>query len=116
MDRESRHIVCRDLDLAGMEARPDVEVDARGPGRDLPRRLDRPAWPIEGGEDAVSGRLDDPATATLDGRPDQPIMSPEQLAPRVVPYFGRTSRRADDIGEEDGRQPAVETSAPTAPR
>jgi hypothetical protein len=57
VNREPSHVVSRDFDVAGMEARPHVEVQLRCGRRDLPRRLERSTGSIEGGKDPIAGRI-----------------------------------------------------------
>jgi hypothetical protein len=66
MHGDAADVVLAQLDLAGVQARPELEADA---GQLVAKRggtVDRSSGAVEGGQDPVAGRLDQPAVELLD--------------------------------------------------
>jgi hypothetical protein len=62
-------VVAAQLDLASMQARADMQADAGQLVPDGGRAADPPAGPVERSQDAVTGRLDEPAAPLLNYLP-----------------------------------------------
>ena len=92
------------LALAGVDAGADRDAGAARALGDAERAADRPRRPVEGGEEAVAHRLDLVAAVGGELGADERVVGVEQLAPRAVADLGRALGRADDVGEQDGRQ------------
>jgi hypothetical protein len=54
------------LDLAGVQACPDLQADAAQLVSEIGRASDGPAGAVEGGQDATTGRVDQPPVKLLD--------------------------------------------------
>ena len=77
------HTALAQFDLAGVQPGPDLQADA---GQLLPDggcAADRPAWAIEGGQDAVASGLDESALELLRGWRWPNRWSPARLAAHV---------------------------------
>ena len=64
--RDAADVAVTQLDLAGVQPRPELDADA---GQLVPERgcaVDRPSGTVEGGQDPVAGGLDQPAAELLD--------------------------------------------------
>ena len=81
-----------------------------GPQRvpDGDRASHRPPGPVEGGEDAVAGGLDQRALERCHERGHRPVVLVEQVAPAAVADPGGELGRADDVGEQHGGQHPVD--------
>src|SRR5512132_1737407 len=66
VDGDPTDAVAAQLDLAGVQARPELQADAGQLVPEGDRTADRAAGPVEGGQDAVAGGLDQPAVELLD--------------------------------------------------
>src|SRR5512132_3378777 len=66
VDRDPTDVIAAQLDLASVQARPDVQADAGQLVAEGGRAADPPAGPVEGGQDAVTGGLDQLAVELLD--------------------------------------------------
>ena len=95
------------LDLAGVDAGPDLEPDAPTASTIALARADRPRRSVEHGEEAVAGRVDLAAAEARQLGSDRRVMALEQLPPAAVAELRRELRRADDVREQDGRQDAI---------
>jgi hypothetical protein len=58
VDGDPPDVVAAQLDLAGVQARADMQADAGQLVPDGGRAADPPAGPAERGQDAVTGRMD----------------------------------------------------------
>ena len=68
---------------------------------------DRPGRAVERGEEAVADDLDLVPAEALELAPDDPVVVRQQALPAAVAELGRQLRRADDVGEQDGREHAA---------
>src|SRR5919197_291292 len=107
VNRDAAHLPVRELALAGVE--PGSELEPEPPDRLLDRvgGPDCPRRSVECCEEAVPRGVDllPPETVELDT--NGLVVRLEQLAPAPVAELHRALRRADDVGEEDGREDAV---------
>jgi len=88
------------LYLTGMDAGADLQV---GPGQALPQvhgAADGSAWPFEGGEDAVTSRLDELARMGLDSVLRQTVVQVEHGSPAPVSQLLRLAGGTNDVGEQ----------------
>ena len=104
VDRQAADVVADDLDLAGVDRRPDLEVERRGHRSHRLRAGERPGRRVEPGEKAVAGRLDLDALELLDRAPGGLVVIRQERMPAVVAEAGGSVGRADDVGEHDGRE------------
>ena len=104
----------RPLDLAGVHAGPDLEAER--PDRVADRRgaADRPRRAVEEREEAVAGGVDLPPRKRASSRRTSG-RAVEQVAPALVAELGGALGRADDVGEQDGREHAVGLARRRAP-
>src|SRR5438552_3801789 len=68
---------------------------------------DRAGRAVEGGEEAVACGVELGPAKANQLAPDQGVMLRKQLAPAGIAKLSGPRRRADDVGEEDGRKHAV---------
>ena len=80
VDREPGDVVRLHLDLAGVDARPDLEPELADRVADRERAADRPRRAVECREEPVAGRLDLVAAEPLELPPGHPVMLVEQRA------------------------------------
>ena len=93
------HTALAQFDLAGVQPGPDLQADA---GQLLPDgscAADRPAWAIEGGQDAVASGLDESALELLDHAAGELVVHGQDLAPAPVAKLSGPIGGADDVGE-----------------
>jgi hypothetical protein len=114
------------LGLTRVHTHPDAEAHALGPRRGLERRLRERARPQavvcgrERAVEAVAGGLDDVAVVLGDRRTDDLVVPGQRVAHGVGMLLPQT-RRALDVGEQEGdrprrqlaRTPLPSTSTPT---
>src|SRR5829696_1681342 len=102
--RHAGHVVAHDLDLAGVDARANLEPQLSGAVAGLARAPDRARRPVEGGEEAVPERLDLVTLECAQGLADDRVVRRDPIAPAAIPERGGAIRRAHDVGEEDRLQ------------
>ena len=85
-----------------MHSSAQLETDPTHALGDRLRAANRPSRPVEGGEEAVAGRVLLLAPEPGQLAPNQGVMLTEQLAPRAVADLGGALGRADDVGEKQG--------------
>jgi hypothetical protein len=93
------HAALAQFDLAGVRPGPDLQADA---GQLLPNggcAADRPAWAIEGGQDAVASGLDESALEFLDHAAGELVVHSQDLAPAPIAKLSGPIGGADDVGE-----------------
>ena len=96
-----------EVDLAGVQAGSNVDADR---AEELVDRLcasDRAGGTVEGREESVTGRLHLSSFEPVERSADEPVVLGEELSPSGVSDLGRAVCRADDVGEEYGREHAV---------
>jgi hypothetical protein len=99
MYADAADIAVAEFDLAGVQARSDLQAD---PLQLIPQgcgAADRPSWTIEGGQDAITGGLDQLALELLDHPAGQLIVHVQQLPPTLVSELTSPLGRVDDVGE-----------------
>ena len=107
VDGDPGDVVASELDLAGVEAGPDLEPLRSDGVADRERGADRARRSVEGGEEPVACRLDLAPAEPLQGEPDDPVVRRERLAPARVAQLGRPLGGVHDVGEEDRRENAI---------
>ena len=108
-------IVVDHFAFAGMEPstdfdpkRPDLLGNGAG-AADAARRS------VEGGKNAVAGRLDLMAAKACEIAPDRGVMTVEEITPAAVAERGGLLGRADDVGKENrGEYPVDSDRRPRA--
>src|SRR4029450_5673087 len=78
------HVGTKELDLAGVDARPYPDLRLGEPVGDLDGALDCPSRSVEGREDAVTGALDEPPAEAVALRVRDAIVAIEQLTPAAI--------------------------------
>src|SRR5262249_4753072 len=108
VDRHAADVVADRFDLAAVDPGADLDPAAAQLALDRGRAADRPRRAVEGGEEAVPHRLH--LAAAVDGElpADGGVVALEQVAPAQVAEPGGGLGRADDVGEEDRRQRALD--------
>src|SRR5215208_1916249 len=104
MHADAADVVAPELDLAGVDPGPDLDPAVPQPVTEAGGAADPAAGPVEQGQDAVAGRLDQPALELADQLLGEPVVEVEQLAPAAVADPPGELGRPDDIGEQDGGQ------------
>jgi len=106
MDHDPVRVIAFPLDLAEMDAGPDVQTEVL----DLPNGGERAphsvSGPPEDGEEAVSGRVDLAAAMCFQLTADHASLGGEESRPPLIAEFASELRRADHVGEQDGAQHA----------
>jgi signal transduction histidine kinase len=101
---DAADIGAADLHLAGVQARADLHADPAQPVAQGGGAADAAARPVEDGQHAVPGRLDQPTAEAVDQLAGEPVVGVQQLAPAAVADLPGPLGRADDVGEQDCRQ------------
>src|SRR5918912_4581027 len=101
VDGDPAHLPVRELALAGVQA--GAQLDAEPPHRLLDRvgGADRPRRPVEGGEEAVAGRVDLAPAVAGELRADRRLVRLEQLAPAAVARLRGPPPPAGAVGGEE---------------
>src|SRR5439155_15678119 len=110
VDRQAGDLPAPALHLARVQAGPDLDAEAGYGIADGTCATDGPRRAVEGGEEAVSGRVDLHAAEPLEEPPDVRVMVLQQGPPPEVAELAGPVRGADDVGEQDRGQ------APVGPR
>src|SRR2546425_7154610 len=95
------------LALACVQAGTHLETQLRHRLNDRAGASNPPRGTVEGGEEAVPGRVHLAAAEAYKLAAHELVVALEELAPGAVSQLGRPLARADDVGEEDGREDAV---------
>ncbi len=107
MDREPADVVADPLDLARVQAGPDLETERPDAVHDRERTPNGASRPLERGEEAVTRGGDlAPAVASELLAHDR-VVGLEEVAPGLVAEGRRPLGRLDDVGEEDRREDSV---------
>ena len=104
------------LDFPGVNAGAHLNAHACDALNDRARTLDREHRLAERGEEAVACGVHLPTPEALQLFADDSVVSSENLTPPTVTESDRPLSRADNVGEQDGRQKPVGSSGPSAPR
>ena len=91
------------LDLAGVNARTDPQVERDEAVHHRERTPDCARGALEGREEAVPGGLDLLTAEDDELAPSRAVVRREELAPRAVAEALGGPRRADDVRDENGR-------------
>jgi hypothetical protein len=94
-----------------VQARAHLEPRALDGVADPPRAADRPRRPVEGGEDAVAGAVDEHAAVRCQLPVDGADELVEQPLPAAVAELADALGRADDVDEEHRSSAACGTSS-----
>jgi hypothetical protein len=97
-------ITVPEFDLAGVQARPDLQTD-RPQFIPQGRRAANPSpGAIEGSQYAVTGRLDELALEFLDYSPGQLVVHLQQLTPAPIAQPAGLFGGPDNVSKQHGRQ------------
>src|SRR5680860_392325 len=107
VDRHAADVVPADLDLAGVQADPDLQAQARSRVADGTAAADRARRPVEGGQKAIPHRLHFAALERLQLVADGRVVSIEEVLPPTIAEGRRSFGGADDVGEHDGGEDPV---------
>src|SRR5262249_54092624 len=100
--REATDVAAKQLELAGVEAAPHLEIQSsHGLGHGT-RTLDRAGGSVERGERAVASSLDECSTESFDLVAHEGVEIVQDLVPAPVADLGGTLCRGHDIGEQHG--------------
>ena len=108
-----RHRKAADLAVdrpAFTRVQPGAQLDPQRCDR-RPDRLcaaDRAHGPVEGREEPVPRGVELPTAVARETAANEPVMLVDELLPADVAQLRLTLRRADDVGEEDRREDALE--------
>src|SRR6266545_351682 len=100
-------VVVAELDLTGVDRRTDRKPEVAEASIEAEGTSKSPRGRVEGGEDAVPGRLHEAAAEAFDLRARQSVMSIEEPAPSLIAERGCLLGRPDDVGEQHGRKDAI---------
>ena len=103
------------LDLPGMEAGSDLEAQGAHAVADRLGAPDRARRAVEGCEEPVAGDADLAPPVLTQSASDDVVVVREQFLPPPVAELDRALRGADDVGEEDGREDAVQLATRRSP-
>jgi hypothetical protein len=107
MNRNPENICFGPLDLAGVQASPNLNAKRDHRFHDRLSTPDRAPRAIERDEKPISQRLNFVAAEARYFPANGSVMSLQQFMPRFVAQFTRPRGRTDDIGEHEGRQHAA---------
>src|SRR2546423_11251893 len=100
VDGDAADVIAADFDLAGVDAAADVEPELTGGIADRTGTLEGPGGSVEGGEEAVAGRLDLAASEAYELAADGRVVTVEQITPAAGAHPPRTLRRAVEFRVE----------------
>jgi hypothetical protein len=89
------------LDLADMQASPDLDAELADAFNGLQRALGGSRWCVEDHKEAIASGVDLSALVTPHGGTEKPVVVLDEVAPAPIAEFGGHFRGADDIGEEN---------------
>src|SRR4029453_8282529 len=95
------------LALPCVEPGPNLEAEVLHRVDDRAGTADRARRSVERGEEAVTGGVELLPAEPHELSPHQRVVLGEQVAPTAVAELDQFRRRADDVGEENGREHAV---------
>jgi hypothetical protein len=108
VDRDAADIVAHHLDLAGVHAGADLEIERPHCPHDLLGTAHGARRAVEQRQEAVAGGLHFAATMALQLGANSHVMRLQRRPPLAVAGRHRLFRRIDDVGEQHGRQHAVD--------
>src|SRR5262245_25806837 len=107
MDRDPADLLAHDLALAGVEAGPDFEPQRSDAVRYGAGATNGARWAIESRQEPVASGVD-LATPEADKlAAHQAVVTVEQIVPAPVAEACRLLGRADNVGEQHGREHAI---------
>ena len=109
-------VVAAQLALAGVQPDADRQAQLAQLLDDVAAAADRPRRAVEGGQEAVADGLDLAPAPAAQLVADDPVVVLELGAPAPVAQPGQVLGRADDVGEHDRGQHAVDRRPPSAAR
>src|ERR1700692_3589892 len=101
---DALHIVAGDLDLAGMEATADFNVERTDRLDDGAGTTHGTCRAVERGENPVAKRSHFVAPEAREFPPHRRVMRFEQIAPALVAQLLRPCGRTHDVGKQYGRK------------
>src|SRR6266566_7715267 len=107
VDRYATDVTCDLLDLSGMNASADRQAEAVGCVADGSRGPNGALSPVELGENAIAGGLDQASPMAIDGGGHLAIVVANKVTPARGAKLLCSAGRIDDIGEHDGGQGAL---------
>src|SRR5215218_3613679 len=106
VDGDAADVVAAQVELADVDPGPDVQPDLAQLPAEGQGAADGPAGPVEDGQDAVAGALDQPPPLLGDQPPGQLVVDVQQLPPAAVAELAGPLGRGHDVGEQHrGQQP-----------
>src|SRR4029079_18648760 len=117
VDGEAADVAGDDLDLAGMNRRPNLEAEVDERVDHLQRGDDRTGSSVEDREEAITGGVHLDAAMAFENLSHPPVVPLEELVTGRITDPGRQLGGRSDIGEEHGREDALADRllAPPAP-
>src|SRR3990170_4996638 len=112
---DAAYLTPAQLDLAGVDARADLDAGLAQHVADLEGAADGAPWPVERRQDAVAGGAVKAATVQGHALADDLVVLVEDLTPAAVAEPCGEVGRPDHVRDQDGRERAVDLgSAPGA--
>ena len=110
MHSDAADIPTPDFDFACVKTRANGQADLPCGRSERESASDAAGRPVESGQNAVTGGLDQIPTMLLDHLQRQLIVTIEQFAPGAVAHRGGAARRVDDIREQHRGKNALEVA------
>jgi hypothetical protein len=101
---DATDVVAAMLDLAGVDAGSDLQAERPDRLLDRLRAADRSRRAIEGGQHAITGRLDLSATVPVQLTSNDSVVTVQKLRPMLVSQARSDLGGANDVGEQHSRQ------------
>src|SRR4029077_15867088 len=109
-DRDAGDVIALQIDLAGVEARTDLDPERADLLGDRPRAVHAARRAFERREEPIAHRLHLATAMARELGTDDVVVSSAQRAPVSIAQFGAPLRRVDDVGEEHRREYRVQGS------
>src|SRR5262245_32053327 len=107
VDGDPSDLAVDELALARVQPGAYVDAELAHTVDDRLGATDGACRAVERGEEPVAGGVHLAAASACELPTDNRVVALEQLAPTGIAELGHLLRRADDVGEEDGRKHAV---------
>ena len=108
MHADPCEVVVADLDRTGVDRRTNHQPQVAQASSEADGTAKRPrGWALEGGQDAVPGRLHQATAEALDLRAGCSVMSIQEPAPSLIAERGCLLGRPDEVGEQHHGQDAI---------
>jgi hypothetical protein len=91
MDRDTPDVARDQLDLSGVDTRADHEAEDLDRVADGRRTQHRALGPVEEGQHAVAGGLDEPSPVAIDGHRRLAVVLSDEVSPARRPKLLRTA-------------------------